>query len=201
MQDKLTIQASDGMALAGTLFRPGTGSVRGGVLIAGAMATPQTHYAAFARWLADQGVAVLTFDYRGTHASGGDRVASTDASFDTWGQLDVTAAALALQAQVPGLPMQYLGHSLGGQLFASCTVQPLFNRAVMVASGNGYWPWLRRAVPRWGLFLTTQVWGPLLTPLFGYFPGARLRKVGNLPAGVIRQWTHWCRHPDYLARA
>jgi predicted alpha/beta hydrolase len=200
MQGKLTFPASDGVELTGTLFLPAAGDASGGVLIAGAMATPQTHYAAFARWLADQGVAVLTFDYRGTHASGGERVARTDASFDTWGQLDVSAAARALQAQVPGLPMQYLGHSLGGQLFASCTEQARFGRAVLVASGSGYWPKLRNAVPRWGLFLTTQVWGPLLTPLFGYFPGKRLRKVGDLPAGVIRQWAHWCRHPDYLAR-
>lgn len=194
-----TLTAADGFALAATLFAP-AGPPRGGVLIAGAMATPQTHYRAFAGWLAQQGFVVLTFDYRGTHASGGDRVARIDASFDTWGQQDVSAAARALAEHAPGVPLSYLGHSLGGQLFASCTEQALFGRAVLVASGSGYWPRLRRAVPRWGLFLATQVWGPLLTPLFGYFPGARLRKVGNLPAGVIRQWTHWCRHPDYLAR-
>ena len=199
MSETLSILARDGAALSATLYRPAV-PAHGAVLLAGAMATPQTHYAAFAQWLAGQGLAVLTLDYRGTHASGGERVATTEATFDTWGQLDVSAAALTLQAQVPGVPMFYLGHSLGGQLFASCTEQALFTRAVIVASGSGYWPRLRKAVPRWGLFLTTQVWGPLLTPFFGYFPGAKLRKVGNLPAGVIRQWTHWCRHPDYLAR-
>jgi predicted alpha/beta hydrolase len=39
---------------------------------------------------------------------------------------------------------------------------------------------------------------PFLTPLFGYFPGKRLRIVGDLPKGVAYQWRRWCLHPDYL---
>jgi predicted alpha/beta hydrolase len=39
---------------------------------------------------------------------------------------------------------------------------------------------------------------PLLTPLFGYFPGKRLRVVGDLPANVAWQWRRWCLHPEYL---
>ncbi len=200
MGGNVEIVTGDGARLAGMLHRP-PGPARAGVLLAGAMATPQSHYAAFAGWLAQQGLAVLTFDYRGTHASGGDRVAVIPASFDTWGQQDVSAAARALRAALDaGQPLFYLGHSLGGQLYASCTEQHLFQRAVVVASGSGYWPRLRRPVQRWGLFLVTQVWGPLLTPWFGYFPGRRIGKVGDIPAGVLRQWTRWCRHPDYLAR-
>jgi predicted alpha/beta hydrolase len=200
MQQQVEIVAADGARLAGALHRP-QGGVRAGVLLAGAMATPQTHYAAFAGWLAEQGVLTLTFDYRGTHASGGDRVAAIPATFDTWGQQDVSAAARALRQAVDGdLPLLYLGHSLGGQLLASCTEQALFRRAVVVASGSGYWPRLRKPVQRWGLFLVTQVWGPLLVPWFGYFPGRRIGKVGDIPAGVLRQWTRWCRHPEYLAR-
>ena len=39
--------------------------------------------------------------------------------------------------------------------------------------------------------------GPLLTPVWGYFPGKRLGMVGDLPAGVMRQWSRWCRHPQF----
>ena len=42
-----------------------------------------------------------------------------------------------------------------------------------------------------------HVAAPLLTPLFGYFPGRALRMVGDLPAPAIRQWARWCRHPDF----
>jgi predicted alpha/beta hydrolase len=38
---------------------------------------------------------------------------------------------------------------------------------------------------------------PLLLPLFGYFPGKRLRMVADLPAPAMRQWSRWCRHPGF----
>ena len=34
--------------------------------------------------------------------------------------------------------------------------------------------------------------------LFGYFPGKRLRKVGDLPHAVMAQWRRWCLNPDYV---
>jgi predicted alpha/beta hydrolase len=40
---------------------------------------------------------------------------------------------------------------------------------------------------------------PFYTTLFGYFPGKRLRKVGDLPAGAVFQWSRWCRQIDYSA--
>ena len=65
-----------------------------------------------------------------------------------------------------------------------------------MAAGSGYWrqnaPQLRRRV----LFMWHGL-VPVLTPLFGYFPGRRIGAVGDLPAGVIRQWRRWCLHPDY----
>jgi predicted alpha/beta hydrolase len=42
---------------------------------------------------------------------------------------------------------------------------------------------------------------PLATRLCGYFPGRRLRKVGDLPAGVILQWRKWCLNPRYSVGA
>jgi hypothetical protein len=35
--------------------------------------------------------------------------------------------------------------------------------------------------------LTFRLAGPRATPLCDYFPGQRLRMVGDLPAGVMRQ--------------
>jgi predicted alpha/beta hydrolase len=39
---------------------------------------------------------------------------------------------------------------------------------------------------------------PVVLPLAGYFPGRRLKKVGDLPAGVIAQWRRWCLDRDYM---
>jgi predicted alpha/beta hydrolase len=38
---------------------------------------------------------------------------------------------------------------------------------------------------------------PVATSLYGYFPGARLKKVGDVPRGVMLQWRRWCLHPRY----
>ena len=42
---------------------------------------------------------------------------------------------------------------------------------------------------------------PLVTRMFGYFPGRKLRKVGDLPRGVILQWRRWCLNPRYSVGA
>jgi predicted alpha/beta hydrolase len=39
---------------------------------------------------------------------------------------------------------------------------------------------------------------PALCPVFGYFPGARLGVIGDLPTGAMFQWRRWCLTPDYL---
>ena len=95
-------------------------------------------------------------------------------------------------------PITVIGHSLGlhhaGMTDAS--TQACIAHAVGVASGAGYWrDWAlpsRRVAP-----ILLHVAGPLLTPLFGYFPGKRLRMVGDLPAAAMRQWARWCRHPEF----
>ena len=40
---------------------------------------------------------------------------------------------------------------------------------------------------------------PVLTPMFGYFPGGKIGMVGDLPRNVIAQWRKWCLQPDYAA--
>jgi predicted alpha/beta hydrolase len=71
-------------------------------------------------------------------------------------------------------------------------------KAVTVATGSGYWlenvPSLRLKV--WWLWF---VLAPLAVSLCGYFPGRRLRKVGDLPKGVMEQWRRWCLDPEYAA--
>jgi predicted alpha/beta hydrolase len=66
-----------------------------------------------------------------------------------------------------------------------------------VGTGSGYWlqnsPRLRNYV--WWLWYFVT---PVALPLFGYFPGKALKKVGDLPHGVMAQWRRWCLHRDYL---
>lgn len=66
-----------------------------------------------------------------------------------------------------------------------------------VATGNGYWrenSWQTRRFVWWMWFVAV----PLATRIAGYFPGKRLRKVGDLPRGVIEQWRRWCLDREYV---
>ncbi len=193
------LQCADDHRLAATLYRPAA-HPRGAVLLAPAMGVPQRFYAAFASFLAEQGFVALSFDYRGMGRSRTRPLRRERADILTWAEQDAAAALRALRETAPGLPITWVGHSLGGQIAPMVPGIEAVERVVLVAAGTGYWrhnaPELRRKV---GIFWFGAV--PLLTPVFGYFPGARLGMVGDLPRGVIEQWRRWCMHPEYAVGA
>ena len=196
-----TIRTTDGFELGARRYGE-SASARAGVLIAPAMGVSQSYYADFARWLAAQGYLVLSFDYRGMGASRpaafGRSLRGFEADVVTWAERDATAAVAHLQRELgDARPVHWLGHSLGGQIVGLLPQPQRLGRIVTVGSGSGYWrenaPRLRRSV--WALWYFIA---PLSLTLAGYFPGKRLRKVGDLPAGVMAQWRRWCLSPDYM---
>lgn len=193
----LELKAADGTCLAATHFAPAHPS-RAAVLIAPAMGVRQDYYADFATWLAGQGFSVLTFDYRGVGRSRPEGLRSLrelDADLFDWAS-DTDAAIEQLGALAPQVPLYVVGHSLGAQLPGMLGHRDRIAGLVLVAAGSGYWrhnaPPLKRIV-----LYFWHVAVPLATWACGYFPGARLRKVGDLPRGVILQWRRWCMHPRY----
>ena len=147
-----------------------------------------------------QGFHALTFDYRGIGLSQRRPLAEVDADILTWAQKDVAAAVEVLAERAGGLPMTWIGHSLGGQIVPFVESRVRAAKIVTVATGSGYWrenaPALRRKV--WFFWYGAV---PLATPLFGYFPGRRLGMVGDLPRGVALQWRRWCLDPEYAVGA
>ena len=193
----LTITTADGLTLAARAYEPQAAPPRRVVLVVPAMGVGQRFYEPFATWLASQGVAVLTFDFRGMGDSAPPRMRGFKASITDWATLDLPAVVKVLAGRWPDVPKTYLGHSLGGQIFGMLDGQAHFERMVTVASGNGHVslnaPQVRRTAP-----LLWWVLAPLGIALAGYFPGKRLGAIGDLPAGVMWQWRRWCLHPDYL---
>lgn len=194
---ELELVTHDGARLAARHY-PAQGHARGAALIVPAMGVPQRSYQPLATWLARAGVHALTFDYRGMGLSRRGSLRGLTADILTWAARDVPVALEALGARAHGLPITWIGHSLGGQIVPFVPGAERVSKIVTIATGSGWWrenaaP-LRRKV---GLFWFGFV--PVLTPLFGYFPGRRLGMVGDLPAGVVRQWRRWCLHPEYAA--
>jgi len=193
-----TVVARDGVQITAQFYGEdlADGKIRGAVLIASAMGTPQTYYASFAAWLASRGFIVATFDYRGTGQSRPARLRGFRTDIFEWAGLDCAAMIEALGQRAPHRPLYWIGHSLGGQILPFVPNHRLLSKAVTVACGSGYWrenaaPLKRRA---WWVWFVVA---PIAVRLFGYFPGKRLRKIGDLPRDVMIQWRRWCLHPEY----
>jgi predicted alpha/beta hydrolase len=191
----------DGTEITARFFAPARPEkARGAVLVVPAMGVPQSFYAPLSEWLAAEGFHTATFDYRGMGLSRRAPLRRVDADIVTWAEQDTATALEALAQRAPRLPITWIGHSLGGQIVPFVGGHERVARVVTVAAGSGFWrdnaPALKRKV---GLFWFGLV--PLLTPLFGYFPGRRLGMVGDLPRNVVRQWRRWCLNPDYAAGA
>jgi len=192
----LTINADDGYALSATAYGDAA-TARGGVLIVSAMGVTQGFYAHFARWLAQRGYYVLTFDFRGIGASRRSSLRGFEADVTTWATRDTAALVDALAARIGARPLIWIGHSLGGQILGLLPNRARVDAVLNIASGAAYWregtPMLRRLMGGlWYLIV------PLPLALFGYFPGARLGMLGDVPAGVVRQWRRWCLDREYL---
>jgi predicted alpha/beta hydrolase len=198
--EQIGILTSDGLHLAATRFAP-AGKPGATIVIPGAMGVTQDYYEPFARFLAEQGLAAITFDYRGMGRSIPEShrrsLRGFQADLFDWAERDYNAVLRYAKQWQPDVPLFVVGHSLGGQLPGLLPDNHLIDGIVTVGAGNGYWRWnapqLKRVI--WFLWYFAV---PVYTRIWGYFPGRKMRKVGNLPKGVIYQWSQWCRNPHYV---
>jgi predicted alpha/beta hydrolase len=186
---------ADRHGIVAQFFAP-QGETVGMILIVPAMGTPQSYYGPFATWAAGQGFLTATFDYRGTGLSRPRSLRGFKADILDWARLDCAAMVDALSRRAPGKPLYWIGHSLGGQILPFVPNRDRISRVVTIATGSGYW---RENAPplKWRAWWLWYVIAPLSVSLLGYFPGKRLRKVGDLPKGVMEQWRRWCLSPEY----
>jgi len=193
---RLIAGTDDGHALVAHRFDC-AGPPKACVVIAAAMAVPQSFYAPFARYLASQGFTAWTFDYRGTGESLPGSMRGVKADLTDWYARDYDAVVNLAAEAFPDTPVFAVGHSFGGQsaplLPSRARLAGLINIAVGSGSQRHITPRIRRTAP-----LMWHVMAPLLCPLFGYFPGQRFGVVGNIPTGAMFQWRRWCLTPDYL---
>ncbi|MFA6312856.1 MAG: alpha/beta fold hydrolase [Sterolibacterium sp.] len=194
--NRISIKTADGFSLTAYRFDPSAPPLAS-IVIAPAMAVPQSFYAPFAAYLASQGYAVWTFDFRGIGESLEGSLRGLKADLTDWLTLDYDAIVNAAGDALPHRPLFVVGHSFGGQTAPLLPSRQRLSGLVNIAVGSGSLrhntPRTRRSAP-----LMWYLLAPLLCPLFGYFPGARLGVIGNLPNGAMFQWRRWCLTPDYL---
>jgi predicted alpha/beta hydrolase len=187
-ESSVEIICRDGVALGGHLWRTPAASPCGFVIINPATGVLARYYHYYARFLAEAGFDVLTYDYRGIGLSRPARLRGCGYRWRDWGQLDFDAAIRFAKAHRRDGELLVVGHSVGGFLPGLAEHGPLVERMLTVGAQYGYWRDYARE-RRASLFLKWHVAMPAVTSLFGYFPGRRLGWSEDLPAGVANEWS------------
>jgi predicted alpha/beta hydrolase len=145
------------------------------------------YYHRYARWLADAGFAVLTYDYGGIGASRSDNMRTCGYRWQDWGERDFPAAAGAAQRMAPGVRLMVVGHSFGGFIPGMSEAGADVERMLTVGAQYAFWRDYQ-ASTRARLFLKWHFVMPLLSTICGFFPGRYLKWLEDLPKGVALQW-------------
>ncbi|GAB1258426.1 alpha/beta fold hydrolase [Aurantivibrio plasticivorans] len=189
----LTITSKDGFPIAINYFAPINAKAQ--IVIAPAMGVPQRFYRYFSTWLQKHNYAVTTFDYRGIGESSPGTLKNFSATLNDWAEKD--AAAVLASVLDKGQPVIWIGHSFGGQSIGMIPRSEEITHAITIASGSGYW---RDVNPTQSIPSLVLWYGmvPVLSYLFGYFPGRKIGLIGDIPKQAMWQWRRWCLNPTYL---
>ena len=194
-----TICAADFRSLTAYSHAP-AGAPAAHLVIAPGMAVGQHFYRDFADYLAGLGYQVWTYDYRGMNESAFGPMRECTADLSDWCRLDTDAMVRHAHQAGDGVPVFLIGHSFGGQTAPLLPCAGLLSGLVNIAVGSGAThhnqPATRRKAP-----LLWYVLVPLLSLLFGYFPGRRIGVIGDVPRRAMAQWRQWCLDPSYLLDA
>lgn len=195
----IKIPATDGFQLAATIYQPklppATSRI---VLINSAMAVKRAFYDKYARFLAEAGFIVITFDYRGIGESRPSSLNGFTATARDWAEKDIAGMIEWVSTQFPSAMLFVVGHSIGGQLLGLLPNHRRIMAVVAIAAQSGYWGLWDPLYRRYFMVCFWYVILPSLTKLYGYFPGRRIGMGEDVPAGVALEWARWGRNPTYL---
>jgi len=166
------------------------------VLINSATAVPRRIYRGFASYLAERGLAVVAYDYRGIGGSRPRSLSGFKARMRDWAALDVAAAIDHMRSVWPGATLAVVGHSFGGQAIGLAPNNGEISRALLVAAQAGYWR-LFQAPERYRVYVMMRFLGVPIAHALGYVPG-RLGIGEDVPRDVFLEWTEWVRKPRYF---
>jgi predicted alpha/beta hydrolase len=94
------------------------------------------------------------------------------------------------------LPLNYIGHSFGGQALGLLPNNSEVSRALLIAAQAGYWK-LMASPERYRVYAMLNFVGIPLTRLLGYAPG--WSGLGeDLPKGVFEEWVSWVMSQRYF---
>lgn len=195
--ERIRIPVAAGGAVSGFLRAPAGTPPLAAVALHPATAVAERLYTGFAEYLAENGFAVFTYDYRGTGASGSPK-ANRALRMRDWMFQDVPAVAAWMAGRFPELPQLAVGHSIGGHALVLNNGTADLAGFVAVASHGGVTRAIEDRRERLRVGLVLRVLGPLAARMLGYVPGKRMGLGEDMPGAAMLEWSRWSRLPGYF---
>ena len=192
---EVRLQIDDGHAWTNLATRPE--QVRAGLIWLPALGVPAAKYLNFAGALAEQGIATVIHEWRGTGSSSWRASRRSDWGYRELLTADIPATVASVASGALAERWLIGGHSLGGQLAAMSLALAPSSAAGLVLIGTGIpaaetYPGMRRFGIR--AFARSV---PPITRLFGYFPGDRLQWAGREAGRLMRDWASTIHRGEY----
>lgn len=157
------------------------------VIINPATSVHSRYYSRFADFLHIHGFNVISYDYRGIGGSRPQEMRGFEASWLDWGSKDFEGVLQFADTCFKGHAILVAAHSVGGFLVGMAPSNHLIARVFTMGSQFAYWRDYAQH-KRFAMYLRWHVVMPMLTAIFGYFPGKRLGWLEDTPRGVVRDW-------------
>ncbi|NKI33095.1 alpha/beta hydrolase family protein [Croceivirga thetidis] len=184
--------------LAYTKFCPES-EVKKVLLISSATSVPQEFYWKFAGYLAENGIAVYTFDYSGIGRSGSsiEALKLHSGGVKSWGSVDQTKITELVLGEYPNHKICLVTHSIGGQVLGFNPLNLKFEKVIMAASQSASW-YMFKGFSRFKIYLFFNFFMRRLTPIFGYYPGSKVGIFEDLPGSMAMEWSRWGNQKEYM---
>jgi len=192
---EIAIQAADGHRW--TLRLHAANDPKAALLWIPALGVPASKYDRMALDLASRGITVAVHEWRGNDSSSLRPSRGCDWGYRELLAVDIPASFAEARRQAPTLRWFIGGHSLGGQLAALYLALNPSAAAGVVLTATGVPHELTfRGAQRLAIAVFARM-VPLITHVFGYFPGDRLNWAGREAATLMRQWSRTVRTGRY----
>ncbi|MCU0436325.1 MAG: alpha/beta fold hydrolase [Raineya sp.] len=191
----LSIPATDGYLLASTLFEAKEAE-KGIVCINSAGGVSQKFYHKYATYLTENGFTALTWDVRGIAASRPKKLRGFQADFEDWAEKDFKGILKWLTDKYQQ-KIHIIGHSIGGAYAGMIQEHENIASLMTVATQGAYYKDWDSSIRR-KLYFQWHVLMPIITKIWGYFPGKKLGLLEDIPAGVIKDWHDRKKYPNLI---
>lgn len=183
---EIILTTSDKVPLSIKIFEPQNPAGKL-LLINSATGVKQQVYFSFAKYFAENGFTVITYDYRGVGESKPKIMKDFKATMRNWGTEDFKTVTNFIKEKYPDELKFCVGHSVGALILGMNEDANIFEKFVFVTTQDAYVGNLKWNVALFALF-GFAIAVPLTTALFGYFPAHRFGLGESLPKGVAFDW-------------